>query len=195
MKRVFWGMRLCLLPLLLLLTACATTAGATQSATQAPTTATTAATTTTLPLGCPDATSPLASATRLTIQPRSGPVGTHVTVTLTGAQANCHLMLSISVLPSLSETQNTPVAAPGLSYPVQWTTTGPDGALTMPFCVCATIATWTNDQPQITSVTPQPGTAGVGDYAPSPHDYFFFTLTGPGIPSSSPVFAKFSVTG
>ncbi|MEO7000294.1 MAG: hypothetical protein ABI068_00640 [Ktedonobacterales bacterium] len=74
--------------------------------------------------------------------------------------------------------------SPRLSYPVQRITTGADGALTLPFSVAATMPTWTNDNPEITSVTPQAGTAGVGDYAPKPRDYYFFTLAGPGIPSS-----------
>ncbi|HEU5344619.1 MAG TPA: hypothetical protein VFU60_09760 [Ktedonobacterales bacterium] len=150
---------------------------------------------TSLPLGCPGGGSPYTDATRMTLQPDHGPVGAMVNVIITGGQAGCHTTLNIAVPPALSETHNTPDTTPGLSYPVQWITLGADGSLTLPYCVCATMLTWANDAPQITSVTPQPGTAGVGDYAPKAGDYFFFTLGGSGAPVSAPVFARFTVTG
>ncbi len=141
MKQVFWWAGVCMAALLL--SACATPTGATQTATQSPPAPVTSASATPLPLGCADADQPpITSATHIHIQPDHGPVGSQVALVITGAQAHCHLTLNIAVPPALSETQNTPVATPGLSYPVQWITLGADGALTLPYCVCAVIPTW-----------------------------------------------------
>lgn len=178
---------------LLLLSACAVPTADRQQPSTTPVAAT--ATAAPLPLGCPDGASPITSNTRVALQPDRGPVGSTINVLITGARPNCHLTLNIAVPPALSETQNTPVATPGLSYPIQWITLSAEGTLTLPTCVCATMSTWTNDAPQITSVTPQPGASGVGDYAPKPNDYFFFTLGGGEPSASSPVFAVFTVTG
>jgi hypothetical protein len=193
MTRAIWRLWLCVVAMLLL-SACA----ASSTAQRAPTPtrpATAPGSPASLPLGCPDGGSPYTDATRMTLQPDHGPVGTTVSVTITAGQANCHATLNIAVPPALSETQNTPEATPGLSYPAQWITLGADGSLTLPYCVCATMSTWTNDTPQITSVTPQPDGTGVGDYAPRPGNSFFFTLGGYGALAPAPVFARFTVTG
>lgn len=148
-----------------------------------------------LPLGCPNpAQTPITSATRISVQPDHGPVGTRVRVVVSGARANCHLTLNLAVPPALSETNNTPQTRPGLSYPVQWAALDSTGALSLSFCVCAVIPIWASGHPQLTSVTPQPTGADVGDYAPKPGDYFFFTLGAPGISRSSAPFAAFTVT-
>ena len=193
MMRAFWRLWLCATALLLL-TACAAS-GTTRVAPTPTRPATTPGSPTALPLGCPDGGSPYTDATRMTLQPDHGPIGTQVKIIITAGRANCHTTLNIATPPAPSETQNTPEATPGLNYPVQWITLGADGSLTLPYCVCATIPIWTNDTPQITSVTPQPDASGVGDYAPTPGDSFFFTLGGYGALAPAPIFARFTVTG
>jgi hypothetical protein len=172
-QNAHWRYGLSLALTLFLVSACApptavsrTIAPITRSPTSAPA-ATTVGRAVALPLGCPDpAQASISSATRISVQSDHGPVGTRVTVTITGARANCHLTLNIAAPPTLSETNNTPETKPGLSYSVRWLALDASGGLSISFCVCAVIPMWASAGPEITSVTPDASVPM--EYAPRP---------------------------
>ncbi|MGH2484372.1 MAG: hypothetical protein ACRDHE_00015 [Ktedonobacterales bacterium] len=182
------------------LSGCATThSHAKQSATStiSPAATATRANHTGLPFDCPNPDRPVfAPGASIAIHPDKGPVGTMVTVAITGLQPGCHLFLDLQVAPSLSEISGTPWPAPMQARSgIKWIQVSSTGTVETTFCVCRIIDTYALGYPPYPTEIPVlgPNTTNVGDYAPKFGDYFWVTVATPDLAKPT-VFAKFTVT-
>lgn len=169
----------------------------TPTATFAPTPSATSRDSGGLPFDCPNPSQPVFQhGATIEIQPDHGPVGTMVTVSISGLQPGCHLFLDMEVGPSLTETSGTPWPAPMQARSgVQWIEISTTGSVQTTLCVCHLIYMYALGYPPYPSVTPVfgPGVTNVGYYSPSPRDYFFLTVATPDLARPT-VFTTFTVT-
>jgi hypothetical protein len=146
---------------------------------------------------CPDITQPaIRPGASLTLRPDSGPVGTQVTVDITGLQPDCQLWLAITVMPIVEETGGIPIAAPpGISGYLRWVAVSTAGDSHATFCVCHLTYAYIPGYPPYPNVTPSPGDGGNHmQYGPQPRDYFYISVTWATIPTPPPLYARFAVT-
>ncbi len=186
-------------PLVCILCALMLAACSSASTTQQPTPSAPSPTATSLPIGCPDPTTPtILPGAKLTLDRDSGPVGTALGVHATGLQPGCHLWLGLTVAPILAETGGTPIPYPRIADEAQqWIAVSAAGTVDTSLCVCEAIPTYTIGYPPYESITPTTDAGGgnMGVYFPKPYDYFFLSIAGDGIPNPPPLYVRFSVTG
>jgi hypothetical protein len=182
------------------LSGCATTRSRADQAPRPTSTLTSSATLTGrggLPFDCPNPSQPVFQpGASISIHPDHGPVGTMVTVAISGLQPGCHLFLDMEVAPILAETSGTPWPAPRQAQTgIQWIQISSAGTVDTTFCVCQLIYFYVLGYPPYSSATPipRPTPVNVGHYHPLPGDYFFVTVASPDLANPT-VFAKFTVT-